>query len=125
MFIYVARHAWAYEYGDPRWPVDSERPLEDAGRQRYAHVVGRLAEAGFAPQAIATSPYQRCVETAKIIAEGTGCEAEPVRLDALAPGSDFDALIEWTREAREAGAESVCWVGHAPDVSFLAGELIL
>ncbi|MBX3431898.1 MAG: histidine phosphatase family protein [Pirellulales bacterium] len=121
MFIYIARHAWAYEYGDPRWPDDLQRPLEEAGRERYARVVARLAEAGFAPQAIATSPYARCVETAELIAAGTAHKPEVVRLDALAPGSDFDELTAWTRSLE---VDSACWVGHAPDVSFLAGELI-
>ncbi|MCA9235527.1 MAG: histidine phosphatase family protein [Planctomycetales bacterium] len=121
MFIYVARHAWAYQYGDERWPDDSQRPLEEAGRERYALVVGKLAEIGFAPDLIATSPYARCVQTAEVIAAETPRNPQIVTLDELAPGSDFEALIAWTRSVE---ADAVCWVGHAPDVSFLCGELI-
>ena len=39
MFIYIARHAWAHEFGDPRWPDDSQRELEVDGAERYMRVV--------------------------------------------------------------------------------------
>ncbi|MAT71784.1 MAG: hypothetical protein CMJ58_19930 [Planctomycetaceae bacterium] len=121
MEIFIVRHAWAYHHGDERWPDDSQRPLEAAGRERFANMVVALADRGFAPQAIATSPYARCAQTAEIIAEQTPHAPSVVELDELAPGSDFDALVEWTRSV---DADSVAWVGHAPDVSFLCGELI-
>ena len=47
---------------------------------------------------------------------------EVVELEALTPGSDFEALVEWSREF--ADRDSVCWVGHAPDVSYLAAALV-
>ena len=46
MFIYIVRHAWAYEHGDPRWPDDSKRPLEDDGAVRFAQVVSVFQVAG-------------------------------------------------------------------------------
>ena len=124
MIITVARHAWAYEYGDPRWPDDSHRPLEDERRARYELVVSRLAKADFAPNVIATSPYVRCVQTAEIIAAGTAEHPEIVPLDALKPGSDLDALLVCTRKMAKEGVGAVCWVGHAPDVGSLTGALV-
>lgn len=121
MEIFIARHAWAYHQGDERWPDDSQRPLEPAGRERFANIVVALADRGFAPQVIATSPFARCLQTAEVIAAESPHAPEIVTLDELAPGSDFDAACAWTRSV---GADSVCWVGHAPDVSFLCGELI-
>src|SRR4030066_164180 len=59
MFIYIARHAWAGERGDPRWPDDSLRELTPQGIARYGEVVKSLAQRGFAPARIATSPYVR------------------------------------------------------------------
>ncbi len=44
-----------------------------------------------------------------------------VAVDALAPNSDLDALMQWTTEREE---EEVAWVGHAPDVEHLAAKLI-
>jgi phosphohistidine phosphatase len=121
MIIYIVRHAWAYHHGDARWPDDSQRPLEVKGAKRFRRVVERLAEGGFDPAIVATSPYVRCRQTADIVAEHVSGSPEVVELDALKPGSDFEALVDWTR--RQDG-ESVCWVGHAPDVGRLAAALV-
>ena len=44
------------------------------------------------------------------------------QLDALTPGSDLDALLEWIQD--HGGERDVCLVGHAPDVSLITGDLI-
>ncbi|TWU30155.1 SixA phosphatase family protein [Bythopirellula polymerisocia] len=121
MNIFIARHAWAYEFGDPRWPDDSQRELEPEGAERYMQVVQTLAERGFAPELVATSPYTRCAQTAEIIAEYTSQKPDVVPLDALEPGSSFEALLKWSRDSE---CESVCWVGHAPDVGWLTAALV-
>jgi phosphohistidine phosphatase len=121
MHIYIIRHAWAYEHGDPRWPDDSQRPLEQEGAERFARVVELLTQRGFAPDAIATSPYVRCRQTAEIVAAHSTQSPQLVELAGLKPGSDFAELIEWTKQQR---VESVAWVGHAPDVTWLAASLI-
>jgi phosphohistidine phosphatase len=121
MFIYIARHAWAGERGDPRWPDDSLRELTPEGIDRYTKVVKALADRGFDPPRIATSPYTRCRQTADFIAKYVSGKPAIEELPALEPGSDIDALIEWTRAQN--GAD-VCWVGHSPDVEDLAAELI-
>ena len=102
MFVYIARHAWAGERGDPRWPDDSLRELTAEGIERYTKVVKALAARGFEPARIATSPYTRCRQTAEITAKHVVGRPAIVELAALEPGSDLDALIEWSsaREAR-------------------------
>lgn len=119
MKLYLARHAWAGHFGDPGWPDDSQRPLTAEGVERYRRVVGALAERGFAPERIATSPYVRCAQTAELIAEATGAPVEPV--DELACGARLEPLVAWTNAT---GLESVCWVGHNPDVERLLARLI-
>ncbi len=47
MFLYIARHAWAAERGDPRWPDDSLRELTPDGIERYTRMVKALAARGF------------------------------------------------------------------------------
>jgi phosphohistidine phosphatase SixA len=121
MLLYIARHAWAYEFGDPRWPNDSLRELEPAGTARFQQVVQALAGRDFSPERVASSPYTRCVQTAKIIAAHVADVPPVEELEALAPGSDLEALIEWTRAAE---CQAVCWVGHAPDVGWLTAQLI-
>src|SRR5262245_58857535 len=121
MFIYLARHAWAGERGDPRWPDDSLRELEPAGIKRYTKVVKLLADRGFAPERIATSPYIRCLQTAEIIAKNVEDKPAIEKLPALEPGSDLQSLLAWSRAQ---GKLNVCWVGHSPDVEQLAAALI-
>jgi phosphohistidine phosphatase len=121
MFVYLARHAWAAERGDPRWPDDSLRELTPEGIERYAKMVKALAKCGFAPERIGTSPFTRCRQTAEIIAKRLAGSPPIENLEALEPGSNLDALLEWTR--RQDGAD-VCWVGHSPDVERLAAALV-
>ena len=121
MHLYIIRHAWAYEHGDPRWPDDSQRPLEKEGAERFAQVVKLLAQRGFAPEVIATSPYVRCRQTAEIVTAHSAQSPQITELDDLKPGSDFAELLEWTRRQQ---AESIAWVGHAPDVSLLTAAII-
>lgn len=119
--IYVARHAWAHEYGDPRWPDDSLRELEPEGADRYRQLIEVLATRDFAPEVIATSPYTRCRQSADIIRRTTRHEPAVIELPYLEPGSDFQALVRWSQQT---GCRSICWMGHAPDVTWLAGALV-
>ena len=121
MFLFIARHAWAGEHGDPRWPDDSLRELTPEGIERYVKVVKALADRGFDPGRIATSPYTRCRQTADIIAKHVKGKPKIEELDALKPGSEIEPLLGWSRAQN--GAD-VCWVGHSPDVEYLAAELI-
>jgi phosphohistidine phosphatase SixA len=84
-------------------------------------VVQALAERGFAPERIATSPYARCRQTAEIIAQNLLGKPPIDDLEALEPGSDLEELLAWTH-AQE--GRDVCWVGHSPDVEDLTGALI-
>jgi phosphohistidine phosphatase len=121
MELYIARHAWAGHYGDVSPSNDSQRPLEPGGAERYTQVVQALAERGFAPTAIATSPYVRCRQTAELISLHTPHHPPVEELDALAPGSDFASLCRWSQER---DSTSICWVGHMPDVAQLTSLVI-
>jgi phosphohistidine phosphatase len=121
MFLYIARHAWAGERGDPRWPDDSLRELTPDGIERYTKVVKALADRGFEPNRIATSPYTRCQQTAEIIATNVAGKPKIEELESLEPGSKLQPLIDWTNDQSSC---DVCWVGHSPDVEELAAALI-
>lgn len=123
MDLFIFRHAWAEERDTARWPDDGLRPLTDAGSERFAQMVGKLAGRDVAPGIVATSPLVRCRQTAELLAGGVLIAPEVVVLDALAPGSDREALIEWTA-AKSAEHDQIAWVGHAPDVDMLAAVLI-
>src|SRR5215211_5865810 len=113
MLIYIARHAWAGERGDPRWPDDSLRELTPEGIARYISLVKKLAKRGFNPERIATSPYTRCVQTAEIIAKNLADTPTIDELESLEPGAEIEPLLEWSRARADM---DTCWVGHSPDV---------
>jgi len=118
--LYIVRHAYAGQHGDPRYPDDSLRPLTERGAKQFRKVVKKLAKRSFDPAVVATSPYVRCRETADLVCERLD-RVELVELAALEPGSDLDALVAWSNEQ---SAETIAWVGHAPDVNELAAALI-
>ncbi|MCC7475443.1 MAG: histidine phosphatase family protein [Pirellulales bacterium] len=123
MFIYVARHAWAGTRGDPQWADDSLRELTPEGIARYTQMVKLLAARGFAPSRIGSSPYVRCRQTAEIIAGHVPTKPHVDELTALEPGSVLEPLLDWSRQ--HAGINhDLCWVGHSPDVEWLAAALI-
>lgn len=121
MQLYIVRHAFAGQHGDPKYPDDDMRPLTKKGRRRFGRLVKKLARRGFAPAVVATSPLVRCRQTADVIAARLGLAAGIVELDALRPGSRLDELVDWTSRQP---AEVVAWVGHSPDVEQLAAALV-
>jgi phosphohistidine phosphatase len=99
---------------------DEERPLTEKGR-RQAERLGRLlAAAGFAPDAVITSPLVRARETAEIVAGlvGVGVLAEP-RLGEPLDLATLDAILDDAGSPRRPIV-----VGHDPDFSELVTELV-
>jgi phosphohistidine phosphatase SixA len=121
MQLFIIRHAYAGQHGDPRWPNDELRPLTGKGRKRFSRLVKKLARGDFSPTVIGTSPLVRCRQTADALAERLGLEDHVVELDALRPDSQLDELVSWTNQQ---GAQAVAWVGHSPDVEELAATLL-
>ena len=121
--LYIVRHAWAGYFGDPAWPDDSQRPLTDKGKERFAKVVEILTDREFLPQVIATSPYVRCRQTAEIIADICPTSPNIIVIEELAPAGESAGLLQWTAE-QAVTYEQIAWVGHAPDVGHLTAALI-
>jgi phosphohistidine phosphatase len=110
--LVIVRHAEAAS-GQP----DELRPLTAAGRDT-ARVLGkRLANEGFVPDAVLTSPLLRARETAQELARPAGLEPEPD--ERLAPGATAEAV----RAAAEERGQTVIVVGHQPDCSRIAAAL--
>ena len=121
MTLYIIRHAWAEDRDTTRWPDDDQRPLTDKGRKRFKKLLKKLPKGQFAPAIIATSPLVRCQETAELVAQSLNNQSPIVQLDALKPGSDLSALVQWTTDRTEG---DVAWVAHAPVVDRLAAQLV-
>lgn len=117
--LYIVRHAIAEDAaadGD-----DRSRRLTRKGRRRFARLARRLAKAGVAVDVVATSPLVRTRETAEILAAELPGEPPVEVVEALAPGSDWQAVVEWSLSR---DVESIAWVGHAPCVGRLVAASI-
>ena len=123
MDLFIIRHAWAAERDNLAYPDDSLRPLTEEGRNRFARMIEALVPRGLTPQLIVTSPMLRCVQTAEVLAAALGEKTKVVQEKELLPGGDPKHLLAGTEE-RASGLDRVAWVGHAPDVGYLAAALI-
>lgn len=121
MRLYLVRHAWAGDFGDPRWPNDADRPLTTDGKERFKQVARKLSARGIAPQLIVTSPYVRARQTAEILAKELECERELIEHRGLEPDGDWGAVVEWVQARRE---DDMALVGHMPNIGELAAALI-
>lgn len=119
MELYLLRHADA---GDPMaWTgPDAARPLSGKGRKQAGRLGRFLRGVRFDPGIVVSSPKVRAAETAEIVAENLGVE---VRIDdRLAGGftlADLPGLLEDLKTPAR-----VVLVGHDPDFSELAEELV-
>ncbi len=118
MKLLVIRHAIAEDReafakgGDP----DSERPLTDFGRRRMRRNVKGLLRATERPDVLATSPFARAAETARIVADALGLTSIEV-LDALTPEHHPRDLEVWLGRQNEEATIAV--VGHEPHLGRL------
>jgi phosphohistidine phosphatase len=115
----LLRHAHA---GDAtRWLDDDDlRPLTEKGRGQADRIGRLLMAAGYAPDAILTSPLVRALATAEIVAGRLGLE---IAVDARLGGPLDLATVE--RILMDAGdPRRPLLVGHDPDFSELVSELV-
>lgn len=116
--LHLLRHAHA---GDPmKWKgPDSQRPLSEKGQNQAIRMGLFLAEAGFEPDLIMSSPLVRALETARLVATPLGLPV--VVSNGLAEPLDLDSLERLLIGA--GNPRRPLLVGHDPDFSMLAAEL--
>jgi len=126
--LLVIRHGVAEEREDfaATGKDDSLRPLTKEGRWKMERGARALRHAIPSLNVIATSPFTRAAQTAKIVAaayDDVGVE----RLDALTPEGRPQAFLAWLR-GRESD-DRVAAVGHEPHLGslvywLLTGEVV-
>jgi phosphohistidine phosphatase len=114
----LLRHAHA---GDPmKWAgPDDVRPLTEKGRLQSERLGQLLANSGFRPDAILSSPKLRALETARLVAAAIGVRVDVA--DELGGPLDVAAIEALLRAAGNPIRPML--VGHDPDFSLLAAEL--
>ena len=88
-WVHLIRHAHAGSRS--KWKGnDKVRPLTDKGRRQAASIAERLAALGV--DVIQSSPYVRCLETVKPLAEASGVDV--FESTHLAEGANVEATLE-------------------------------
>jgi phosphohistidine phosphatase len=100
---------------------DSLRPLTKDGRWKMERVAKGLHRLLPSLDLIATSPFTRALQTAKIVADAYG-DTELERLAALTPEGRPQAFIAWLRK-RES-EDRIAAVGHEPHLGSLISWLL-
>lgn len=113
------RHADA---GDPAaWPGDdAARPLSAKGRRQAKRLASFLADLGWRPHVVLTSPKLRANQTAKAVGRALGVQPrEDERL-----GEPFGAALITDLLREHADARRILLVGHDPEFSTLTSLLV-
>ena len=94
--------------------TDAERPLTELGRSQAEQSAKRLAQEGFVPDIIISSPYKRAMETAEIARNiiSNGKKTPIIEENSIA-AQDFDAVIA-SIYAALAEYGNILVVGHVP-----------
>jgi phosphohistidine phosphatase len=116
--LYLLRHADA---GDPMaWPGDDAvRPLSAKGRRQARRLGSMLADTGWKPDLILTSPKLRAADTARLV--GRAVDVKPEDEDRLAAAFSVGDVASMVAAHPE--AKRVVLVGHDPDFSAIASAL--
>lgn len=123
MELLVIRHAIAMEREE--WArtgrPDDDRPLTDAGRRRMRKNARGIHRFAPHPEVIATSPYLRAADTARVVAEALGI-ARMETIDALLPDRHPSDLAAWLNDGPR--GQVVAVVGHEPHLGTLVTWLL-
>jgi phosphohistidine phosphatase len=111
MNLYVMRHGIAVA-DQSGLESDSERPLTPKGVKRMRRAARGLHRLGLTFDTILTSPLVRARQTAEIVAEILGLEAQLEEISELAPERSVDQLISGL--ARFNDRDHLLLVGHNP-----------
>lgn len=118
--LLVVRHGQTAWNQEERFRGRADLPLDETGLKE-AEMVARRIAAGYRPAAIYTSPLQRAVQTAEIIAQHLGLSAQPhgglLDLDY----GDLTGLSPVEAQAQHAGLYHT-WLAAPHTVRFPNGE---
>jgi phosphohistidine phosphatase len=118
MDLYVVRHAIAADA--ERGQDDSERPLTEDGKERFAKSVRGMHRMKLQFERVLHSPWKRAHQTAKLLEPIVFGPLESTDLLCKSPS---DALLQLIRRHVEEGPLAV--VGHQPWLGELIGLLTI
>jgi phosphohistidine phosphatase len=121
VLLVVVRHAKAEEKSDFTGN-DRLRPLTEGGREKMRQAARALRSRVPDIDLLASSPLVRAQQTAAILQDEYGIKKIETT-ETLSPGLDREEFMTFLKKASE-GAETVCVVGHEPDLGELCSWLL-
>lgn len=123
MELYIIRHAIAHQLGKKNSFTDKKRALTADGRDRMREIAKGLRKLGVELDLIMTSPMERAVETAEIVAAALKLDKKNiVQTDNLKPNASSTGLISELK--KRSGIEAIAIVGHQPDLGKLVAKIV-
>jgi phosphohistidine phosphatase len=119
MKLYLLRHGIAEEHGPDK--PDPDRRLTDEGVAEMRSEAGALRKLGLKLDIIVTSPYDRALQTAEIVADALEMKDRLEVDQRLAAGCRLGDLQEIL--GSRSGIQRLMIVGHNPDLPSMAGQL--
>jgi phosphohistidine phosphatase len=119
--LIIVRHAKAAR-AEPRGE-DFDRPLAPRGEGDAVEMGRRLARGKSHPDAIVTSPAERALSTARLVARELDFPWDEIRTDKSIYLANVGSLLDVVR-GLDNSAELALLVGHNPGVSELARSLV-
>ena len=122
MRIILFRHAPAEARDAQRWPDDLVRPLTSRGEARGRRAARGLLRLEPGITRVFTSPAQRTLATAELLADELEGVFPAETLASLAPGGSWrETLNALEHEPKDA---CVVLVGHEPELAKFAGVMV-
>ena len=115
--VYLVRHGKAeHPSGAVR---DFDRVLAERGYADAGYVAKCMAEKGYVPDVIMSSPAARAIQTACVFAEKFGYMQKSIRENQSLYDNGYSAMLSLLSELDDS-AGSAMIVGHNPDISMCA-----
>lgn len=116
----LIRHAKS-DWGEPLLR-DFDRPLNGRGKKDAPAMGRRLADLGFMPDLLVTSPAKRAMSTAKRITKAIGYPKQNIVTDERIYEAGLKTLMDVVNSLDD-GADHVALIGHNPGFTELANHL--
>lgn len=120
MEVYFLRHGEAVEIGEEGVTCDFDRFLTEKGQNQARNAGLALLKMDIEFNCILTSPAERAMQTAEIVAETMEAGNRVMECEGLWSG-DLEQVFQFATRKRQ---DRICLVGHEPIIGDLIGWLI-